>query len=155
MARGIHPAILTDRGLEPAIKSLAERSPVPVIVDYRLAGRPEKSVEGTVYFVVAEALTNVAKYAQASEVRVTIARSSDTLTLEITDDGVGGADRAKGSGLRGLSDRVAVVDGTLDISSPTGGGTRLTCRIPLTPVARQPDGVPDETSTATPLGAGQ
>ena len=155
LARGIHPAILTDRGLGPAVESLAERSPVPVVLRYELEGRPDKTIEGALYFVVAEALTNVAKYAQASQVTVTVAGSSDTLMLDIVDDGVGGADRARGSGLRGLEDRVAVVDGTLEVHSPFGGGTRLACRIPIEPLGQQTDVTPDEFRPATPLGAGQ
>jgi len=115
--------------------------------------RPSR--EPSLYFVVAEALTNVAKYAQASQVTVTVAGSSDTLMLDIVDDGVGGADRARGSGLRGLEDRVAVVDGTLEVHSPFGGGTRLACRIPIEPLGQQTDVTPDEFRPATPLGAGQ
>jgi signal transduction histidine kinase len=131
LARGIHPAILTDRGLAPALRSLAERSPVPVVVDYRLAARPPANVEGTLYFVAAEALANVAKYAQASEVTVRVTSTDATVTLAVDDDGVGGADDTRGSGLRGLVDRVSVVDGTLHVSSPRGGGTHLTCTVPV------------------------
>jgi signal transduction histidine kinase len=136
LARGIHPAILTERGLEAAIGSLAERSPVPVQVDYRLERRPSTQVEASLYYVVAEALTNVAKYASATGVSVTVtANATPTggteLVLEVTDDGIGGADASRGSGLRGLADRVAVVDGTVHVDSPVGGGTRLVCRVPL------------------------
>jgi signal transduction histidine kinase len=155
LARGLHPAILTDRGLGPAIQALAERSPVPVVVDYQLTDRQEIKVEATLYFVVAEALTNVAKYAQASEATVTVAQSDGCVILSVTDDGVGGADRTRGSGLRGLADRVAVVDGALDVASPAGRGTRLTCRIPLTRAARQPASAPVDDLTVTPQGAGQ
>jgi signal transduction histidine kinase len=145
LARGIHPAILTDRGLAPALRSLAERSPVPVVVDYRLDARPPANVEGTLYFVAAEALANVAKYAQASEVTVGVTTTDTTVTLTVDDDGVGGADDTRGSGLRGLVDRVSVVDGTLRVSSPQGGGTHLTCTVP---VVAAPPGL-NETSTAS------
>jgi signal transduction histidine kinase len=131
LARGIHPAILTDRGLAPALRSLAERSPVPVVVDYRLAARPPANIEGTLYFVAAEALANVAKYAYASEVTVRVTATDATVTLAVDDDGVGGADDTRGSGLRGLVDRVSVVDGTLHVCSPRGGGTHLTCTVPV------------------------
>jgi signal transduction histidine kinase len=144
LARGIHPAILTDRGLGPALRSLAERSPVPVVVDYRLSERPAANVEGTLYFVTAEALANVAKYAHASEVKVRVTSTDGTVTVTVDDDGVGGADDANGSGLRGLVDRVAVVDGSLHVSSPPGGGTHLTCTVP---VVAAPTGPLDETET--------
>jgi signal transduction histidine kinase len=144
LARGIHPAILTDRGLGPALRSLAERSPVPVVVDYRLSERPAANVEGTLYFVTAEALANVVKYAQASEVTVRVTSTDATVTLTVDDDGVGGADDANGSGLRGLVDRVAVVDGSLHVSSPPGGGTHLTCTVP---VVAAPTGPLDEAET--------
>src|SRR4051794_17298614 len=123
LARGIHPAILTERGLGAAISSLAERSPVPVNVDYRIEERPPAAVEATVYFVVAEALTNIAKYAHATEASVTVRQDGPLLRLEVADDGIGGADQSRGSGLRGLADRVAVVDGTLTVESPPGRGT--------------------------------
>jgi signal transduction histidine kinase len=131
LARGIHPAILTERGLGPAVSSLAERSPVPVQVDVALPQRPPATIEGTLYFVVAEALTNVAKYASASSVTVTLVQDGDVVTVVVTDDGVGGADPVRGTGLRGLADRIAAVDGTIDVHSPPGGGTRVTCRVPV------------------------
>jgi signal transduction histidine kinase len=131
LARGIHPAILTERGLGPAVSSLAERSPVPVTVDVALALRPPATVEGTLYFVVAEALTNVVKYAQARTAQVSVEQHGDVVTAIICDDGVGGADPVRGSGLRGLSDRVAAVDGSIDVHSPLGEGTRITCRVPV------------------------
>jgi len=135
LARGIHPAILTERGLGPALSSLAERSQVPVHLAYGLASRPPPAVEATVYFVVMEALANVAKYAEASSVEISVQQHDGELVLVVSDDGIGGADAAKGTGLRGLADRVAVVDGELEVDSPPGGGTRLTCRIPLEPAA--------------------
>jgi signal transduction histidine kinase len=134
LARGIHPAILTERGLGPAISSLAERSTVPVAVEYRLVERLPAAVEASLYFVVAEALTNIAKYAHATQASVTVDPDGSMLTVTVADDGIGGADQSRGSGLRGLADRVAVVDGTLSLDSPPGRGTRLTCTIAI-PVA--------------------
>ena len=135
LARGIHPAILTERGIGPALRSLAERSAVPVDVDILLEERPAPNVESVLYFVVAEALTNVAKYAHATRVTVVLAERAgpnrSELVLEVADDGIGGADESKGSGLRGLADRVAVVDGTLTVTSAPGHGTTLTCSVPL------------------------
>jgi signal transduction histidine kinase len=129
LARGIHPAVLTDRGLEPALRALAARAPVPVSVQApgeRLPG----PIESAAYFVVSEALTNVAKYARASRATVTVRRANAGLTVEVADDGVGGADAGAGSGLRGLADRVAALDGTLTVHSPAGRGTRLRAVIP-------------------------
>jgi signal transduction histidine kinase len=156
LARGIHPAILTDRGLAPALRSLAERSPVPVVVDYRLAARPPANVEGTLYFVAAEALANVAKYAQASEVTVGVTSTDTTVTLTVDDDGVGGADDTRGSGLRGLVDRVSVVDGTLHVSSPRGDGTHLTCTVPVVaaPPATNDEAPTVSSATKETVGAG-
>jgi signal transduction histidine kinase len=131
LARGIHPAILTRSGLEPAIAALAERAPVPVHVESAIAGRLAPAVEAAAYFVVAEALTNVARYAHAPEARVQLRRDGDAVVVLVADDGVGGADLKAGSGLRGLQDRLAVVDGVLAIDSPQGVGTRLEARIPL------------------------
>ncbi len=130
LARGIHPPMLAERGLGPALDALAQRSPVPVELDLRLNGRFPKQVETAGYFVVAEALTNVVKYACATHARLTASDAAGALCLEIADDGVGGADPANGSGLRGLSDRVAALDGELVIDSPAGNGTRVTARIP-------------------------
>ena len=130
LARGIHPAILTDRGLEAALRALADRAPVPVSLTVA-AGELPPTVETAIYFVVAEALTNVAKYARASAATVTVQRTPDGVTVEITDDGAGGADVTAGSGLRGLEDRVAALDGRLELHSPPGGGTRLRVEIPL------------------------
>lgn len=156
LARGIHPAILTDRGLGPAIQSLADRSPVPVIVDYQLTQRPPEPIEITCYFMVAEALTNTAKYASATSATITVTHTDTHLILRISDDGVGGADTTHGSGLRGLTDRIAVINGTLDLTSPPGHGTTLTATIPLQQTSPQPlprDGSSNEIRTATPLGA--
>jgi signal transduction histidine kinase len=129
LARGIHPAVLADRGLDAAISALAARSPVPVGVDVT-AGRLPGPVESAAYFVVAEALTNAAKHAMASEIGVRITRHRALLIVEVIDDGVGGADPARGSGLRGLADRVAAVDGELTIASPPGGPTVIRAELP-------------------------
>jgi signal transduction histidine kinase len=130
LARGIHPAVLTDRGLGPAIESLAIRAPVPVEIaelpDERLAG----PVEAAAYYVVAEAITNVAKYAQASHATVSVRRSNGRATVTVEDDGIGGADPARGTGLRGLADRLAALDGSLDVKSSVAHGTRISAEIP-------------------------
>ena len=130
LARGIHPAVLTDRGLGPAIESLAMRAPVPVEIeelpDERLAG----PVEVAAYYVVAESITNVAKYARATHVTVSVRRSNGTAMVTVSDDGVGGADPTLGSGLRGLADRLEALDGHLDVESPAAGGTRINAEIP-------------------------
>jgi signal transduction histidine kinase len=130
LARGIHPAVLSDRGLDAALSSLAGRAPVPVAVDVQVAQRPPAAVETTAYFVVAEALTNIARHSGASRAAVTVARRNGHLTVEVTDDGVGGADTSRGTGLAGLMDRVQAVDGTLRIHSPSGGPTILTVELP-------------------------
>ena len=129
LARGIHPAVLADRGLDAAISALAARSPVPVGVDVS-TGRLPDPVESAAYFVVAEALTNAAKHTRASEIGVRITRHRDLLIVEVIDDGAGGADPAKGSGLRGLADRVAGVDGHLTVTSPPGGPTVIRAELP-------------------------
>jgi signal transduction histidine kinase len=130
LARGIHPAILSDRGLEAAIESLAKRAPVPVEVDASLDHRLPEPVEAAAYFVVSEALTNVGRHAGAGRAEVEIRRSNGNLVVEIKDDGRGGADPA-GSGLRGLADRVAALDGRLEVEDPAGGGTIVRADIPL------------------------
>jgi signal transduction histidine kinase len=130
IARGIHPAILTDHGLEVALESLAARTPVRVQLDVHLRGRPPAAVEVAAYYLIAEGLTNVAKYADASSATVHVDHTRDTLNVEVTDDGKGGADPANGSGLRGLADRVEALDGRLKVWSPPSGGTRLRAEIP-------------------------
>ena len=131
LARGIHPALLSDRGLGPALEALAARAPVPVEV----SGVPEaplpREVEAAAYFCTAEALTNVAKYAHASTAFVQVSVECDRLRVQVQDDGVGGADPDTGSGLRGLRDRVDALDGRLEVESPPGGGTRVTVEVPL------------------------
>jgi signal transduction histidine kinase len=134
LARGIHPAILTERGLEPAVEALVSRAPVPVAVEARCEQRLPGAVESAAYFVVSEALANIAKYAQATSATVAVRQVDGHLSVEVSDDGVGGADAAHGSGLRGLADRVAALDGTLSLDSPAGRGTRLRAEIPCRPV---------------------
>ncbi|HSL63370.1 MAG TPA: histidine kinase [Gaiellaceae bacterium] len=129
LARGIHPAILSDRGLGPALEAVAARSAVPVQLSTPSERLPAP-VEAAVYYVVSEALANVAKYAQASHVTVEVARSDGRAVVAVADDGVGGADEHGGSGLRGLADRVAALDGHLHVDSPPGGGTRIHADIP-------------------------
>jgi signal transduction histidine kinase len=131
LARGIHPAILTEAGLGPAIDTLAERSSVAADVLALPDRRLSPAVEATAYFVVSEALANVAKYASATRATVTAECPGDYLRVEVADDGVGGADPAGGSGLRGLADRVAALGGSLSVVSPMGGGTRVVADIPL------------------------
>lgn len=123
LARGIHPAVLTDRGLSGALSALADRIPLRVDVVSRLTCRLPSQVESTAYFVVAEALTNVARYANASAASVTVDESDGYITIEIRDDGIGGADPKNGTGLRGLADRVAAYDGRLEVRSESGRGT--------------------------------
>lgn len=130
LARGIHPAVLTDRGLEAALSALAGRAPLPVEVVGTPDQRLPEPVESAAYFVVAEALTNVAKYANASHAEIDVTRRNGIATVEIRDDGVGGADPDAGTGLRGLADRVAALDGKLDVVSPDGGGTIIRAQLP-------------------------
>lgn len=130
LARGIHPAVLTDRGLEAAIKGLASRSPVPVELVETPDNRLPSPVESAIYFVVAEALTNVARYAEAQTVTVSVVPRNGQVEVEVSDDGVGGADLDQGSGLRGLNDRVGALDGRLELTSVEGEGTSLKASIP-------------------------
>ena len=130
LARGIHPAVLTDLGLGPAIGVLASRAPVPVEVAEVPADRLPAPVESAAYFLVAEALTNVSRYASASWAEVRIARANGSVTVQVSDDGVGGADPAIGSGLRGLADRAAALDGSFGVWSPPGGGTTVRAVLP-------------------------
>jgi signal transduction histidine kinase len=130
LARGIHPAVLADHGLGPAIHALVARVPLLVECDIAIDARLPAPVEAAAYFVVAEGLTNVVKYANASEVRVRMRHRDGALEVTVTDDGVGGARMDVGSGLRGLSDRVAALEGQLEVESPLGGGTRLRAVIP-------------------------
>jgi signal transduction histidine kinase len=138
LARGIHPAVLTDHGLGPAIAALADRVPIDVDSQLSTDERMPAPVEAAAYFVVAEALTNVVKYAEASRAIVDIRRRNDDLWVTVSDDGVGGASIGAGSGLRGLQDRVAAVGGTLTVASAPGRGTRLTARLPCAEPAATP-----------------
>jgi PAS domain S-box-containing protein len=133
LARGIHPSVLTDRGLPDALETLAVRSRVPVEIERAPKERMNSQIEAAVYYVVAEALTNVAKYARARVASVRVFKEDGYLVTEVEDDGVGGAEVANGSGIRGLADRVEAVDGELSIKSPPGGPTILRARIPLHP----------------------
>src|SRR3954468_12417896 len=131
LARGIHPAVLTERGLTAAVGALATRCTVPVEVVDPLAERLPPAIEATAYFTVAEALTNVAKYSEASHAVVRLERSDDELVVEVRDDGIGGASSAGGSGLSGLKDRVGALDGSLSVDSPAGHGTLVRAVLPL------------------------
>jgi PAS domain S-box-containing protein len=130
LARGIHPAVLTDRGLDAALEGLAARTPIPVDLD-RVGRRLPEPIEAAAYYVVSEAVANVVKHGQASSIRVGLEAENGTFHVEVADDGVGGADAAAGSGLRGLADRVSALDGRFDVESPPGGGTRVTAELPL------------------------
>jgi signal transduction histidine kinase len=132
IARGIHPAVLTQGGLVPALNALARRSAVPVELAVRVEPRLPEPVERTAYYIVSEALTNAAKHAQASTVHVAVAARDGVLVLSIRDDGRGGADPRHGSGLIGLTDRVDALAGTIQVASPVGGGTTLRVTLPIT-----------------------
>ncbi len=130
LARGLHPAVLTDHGLDVALEGLVARAPLPVHLQLRLHDRLPAAHEVAAYYLVSESLTNVAKYAHASSVTVEVARTNGELVVEVVDDGCGGATDTKGSGLRGLADRVEALDGRLRVWSPQGGGTRVRAEIP-------------------------
>ena len=130
LARGIHPSVLSDRGLRAALKGLADRAPLPVEVEATPTKRLPDRVESASYFVVAEALTNVARYARASRAGISVTRADGQVLVEVSDDGVGGADPATGSGLRGLLDRVSALGGTLEVDSQPGKGTIVRAVIP-------------------------
>ncbi len=131
LARGIHPVILSTGGLAPALKGIARRSPIPVVLDLQTHDRLPERIEVTAYYVASEALTNAAKHSQASAVHVTVTETDGDVRLSISDDGVGGADLAGGSGLIGLKDRVEAAGGTLTVQSPPGEGTHLTVDLPV------------------------
>jgi signal transduction histidine kinase len=141
LGRGIHPGILTDRGLAAALEALVTRAPLPIVREIDLPERPPSSVEAVGYYVVTEALTNVLKYAKANEATVCARYDGEDVVVELQDDGVGGADEREGSGLQGLRDRVAALDGELTVISPPGEGTLIRARIPRhaePPVADSP-----------------
>ncbi|WP_328758022.1 sensor histidine kinase [Streptomyces sp. NBC_00271] len=130
LARGIHPAVLTDRGLDAALSSVASRCTVPVQVDVDLPARPAPAIEGIAYFTVSELLQNVSKHARATRATVDVWRVENRLMLQVVDDGVGGADVSGGSGLAGLAERLDAVDGVLVVDSPVGGPSRITAELP-------------------------
>ena len=130
LARGIHPAVLSDRGLDTALEALVHRTPLPVELRFEPGERLPEAIELAAYFVVSEALTNVVKYAEASHAIVDVTHENGRLRVRVADDGVGGADPEHGTGLRGLVDRLAVLEGRLDIDSQAGRGTTITARIP-------------------------
>lgn len=130
LARGIYPAILTDRGLDPALSGLAARAPLPVEVTVDLPDRPPAAVESIAYFIVAESLANIAKHARATRATVHVGRDARYVVVEVTDNGVGGAVAAHGGGLAGLADRAATIDGILTVNSPLGGPTVIRADLP-------------------------
>jgi signal transduction histidine kinase len=131
LARGIHPPVLTDRGLAAALEALAKRAPLPVKVESDMPDRAPAAVETAAYFVASEALTNVARHAQAQHAVIRVSRRDGILRLEISDDGAGGADVTAGSGLRGLADRVGALDGSLEVESRPGAGTTVRAKLPV------------------------
>jgi signal transduction histidine kinase len=135
LSRGIHPAILSKGGLRPALRALARRSSIPVVMDVRIHRRLPEPVEVGAYYVVSEVLANATKHGNASTVEVDAALSDGMLHVQVRDDGVGGADLARGSGLIGLRDRIEALGGTFAVDSPRGGGTTVSCRLPIATVA--------------------
>jgi signal transduction histidine kinase len=138
LARGIHPAILSDRGLREALEALTARAPLPVELLVEPGGRAPESVEVAAYYLVSEALTNVLKHSDAAGASVSVTRRRTQLVVAVADDGAGGADRVSGSGLRGLTDRIEALGGRLEVSSPPGAGTTLRAEIPLEQGRPQP-----------------
>jgi signal transduction histidine kinase len=130
VAHGIHPAVVTGHGLEIALEQLAARAPVPVRLEVKIEGRLPERLEVAAFYLVSESLANIGKHAKATSATVEVARTNGQLTVEVVDDGVGGADTERGSGLRGLADRVEALEGRLRVWSPSGGGTRLRAEIP-------------------------
>jgi len=130
LIRGLHPAVLEDRGLDAALSGVAARMPIPVRLTVDLPRRPSATIEAVAYFVVSESLTNITKHAQASQAEVVVHRAGDRLHIIVTDDGVGGTDPARGTGLAGLAKRVASVDGSFELTSPPGGPTLITVDLP-------------------------
>jgi signal transduction histidine kinase len=130
LVRGLHPAVLEDRGLDAALSGVAARMAIPVRLTVDLPRRPLPTIEAVAYFVVSESLTNITKHAQASQAEVVVQRTGDRLHIIVSDDGAGGADPARGTGLAGLAMRAASVDGTFEIASPPGGPTLITVDLP-------------------------
>jgi signal transduction histidine kinase len=139
ISHGIHPVILSRAGLRPALRALGRRSAIPVEIDVRIDGRLPEPIEVGAYYVVSEMLTNAAKHARASAVEVDAEVVDGTLRVFVRDDGVGGADPRRGSGLVGLHDRIEALDGTFSLHSPTGGGTTVSFVLPVPSGGRQPD----------------
>jgi signal transduction histidine kinase len=144
ISRGIHPAILTSAGLRPALRALGRRSAVPVEMNVRIGGRLPEPVEVGAYYVVSEMLTNAAKHANASVVEVDAEDAGGTLRVCVRDDGVGGADPLRGSGLVGLRDRIEALGGMFSLHSPSGGGTTVCCELPVLAGGGRPDPGPGE-----------
>jgi signal transduction histidine kinase len=138
IAHGIHPAVLSEDGLEPALKTLARRSPIPVELTVRADARLPEEVELAAYYIVAEALTNTAKYSHASLVHVLVETLDRALRVAVCDDGVGGADAARGTGLLGLTQRAQAIGGTVSLHSPPAAGTLLDAALPLGEKSRHP-----------------
>lgn len=130
LVRGIHPVILEDRGLDAALSAVVARAPIPVTLTVEVAERPPPTIESTAYFVVNEALTNVARHSSATRASVAVVRAGDRLVVEVRDDGIGGADASRGTGLQGLRDRVAAVGGNMHVISPDGGPTTISVEVP-------------------------
>jgi signal transduction histidine kinase len=130
LIRGLHPPVLEDRGLDAALSGIAARMPIPVRLTVNVPRRPSPTIEAVAYFVVSEGLTNITKHSQASQAEVFVEQAGDRLHIIVTDDGAGGADPARGTGLAGLARRAESVDGTLDITSPLGGPTLLSVDLP-------------------------
>jgi signal transduction histidine kinase len=143
ISRGIHPAVLSSAGLRPALRALGRRSTIPVDMDVRIGGRLPEAVEVGAYYVVSEMLTNAAKHSSASVVEVTADASDGTLRVCVRDDGIGGADPNRGSGLVGLKDRIEALDGTFTMYSPMGGGTTVSCELPVPDGDGRPAADPD------------
>jgi len=140
ISRGIHPAILSKGGLGPALEALAHRSPIPVNLDITTVARLAEPIEVAAYFVASEALANAAKHSQASRIDLSLAQRERSLLLSVHDDGVGGADPSRGSGLIGLTDRVEAIGGSISVHSREGNGTQITAELPLEPELPQPAG---------------
>jgi signal transduction histidine kinase len=138
LARGIHPAILSDRGLPAALEALTARAPLPVELLVEPGERAPEPVEVAAYYLVSEALTNILKHSDATNASVSVARRGTRLVVAVADNGAGGADRVTGSGLRGLTDRIEALGGRFEVSSPPGAGTALRAEIPLQPGHPQP-----------------
>jgi signal transduction histidine kinase len=142
ISRGIHPAVLSSAGLPPALRTLGRRSAIPVEMDVRIDGRLAEPVEVGAYYVVSEMLTNAAKHSRASVVEVDAEASGGTLRVRVRDDGIGGADPERGSGLVGLKDRIEALGGTFSMHSPPGGGTTVSCELPVAASGGQSDSDP-------------